>query len=83
MVSDLQGVPARAILQALVDAERDPQALAELARGRMRSKIDQLTEALAGRFNDHHRFMVRSGWPGSTGSASHPDHTNRRDGSTR
>ena len=25
----------------------------------MRPKIDQLTEALTGRFNDHHRFMVR------------------------
>jgi transposase len=58
VVSDLQGVSARLMLQALIDHERDPKALAELARGRMRPKVEQLTEALAGRFNDHHRFMV-------------------------
>jgi transposase len=32
--------------------------MADLAQGRMRTKIDQLTEALTGRFNDHHRFIV-------------------------
>lgn len=58
VVSDLQGVSARLMLQALVDHERDPKVLAELARGRMRPKVEQLTEALEGRFNDHHRFMV-------------------------
>jgi transposase len=58
VVSTLQGVSARAMLQALVDSERDPKALAGLARGRMRAKVEQLSEALEGRFNDHHRFMV-------------------------
>lgn len=58
VVSDLQGVSARAMLQALVDHDHDPKAMAELARGRMRPKVDQLTQALQGRFNDHHRFMV-------------------------
>ena len=58
VVSDLQGVSARLMLQALVDQDHDPQAMAELARGRMRPKVNQLTEALQGRFNDHHRFMV-------------------------
>ncbi|WP_344812503.1 IS110 family transposase [Microlunatus aurantiacus] len=59
VVSDINGVSARLMLTALINAERDPQTLAELARGRMRSKIEQLTEALTGRFNDHHRFMVQ------------------------
>jgi transposase len=36
--------------------------MADLAQGRMRTKIDQLTEALTGRFNDHHRFMVQFRW---------------------
>lgn len=58
VVSDLQGVSARAMLQALVDHEHDPKVMAELARGRMRPKVDQLTSALEGRFTDHHRFMV-------------------------
>jgi transposase len=58
VVTDLQGVSARLMLQALIEARDDPAAMAELAIGRMRTKIDQLTEALTGRFNDHHRFMV-------------------------
>jgi len=58
VVTDLQGVSARLMLQALIEARDDPAAMAELAIGRMRTKIDELTEALTGRFNDHHRFMV-------------------------
>jgi transposase len=38
---------------------RDPDALAELARGRLRAKVPELTEALTGRFNEHHGFLVR------------------------
>ena len=59
VVSDLQGVSARLILDALVAHENDPAVMAELAKGRLRSKIGLLTEALTGRFNDHHRFMVQ------------------------
>lgn len=33
--------------------------MADLAKRRMRAKIPVLTEALIGRFSDHHRFMVR------------------------
>jgi transposase len=58
VVTDLQGVSARLMLQALIEARDEPAAMAALAIGRMRTKIDQLTEALTGRFNDHHRFMV-------------------------
>jgi hypothetical protein len=53
-----QGASARLMLQALIDRGTDPTKLAELAKGRMRSRIAQLAEALEGRFNDHHRFMV-------------------------
>ena len=58
VVTKIQGVSARSMLEALVDREMDPAVMAHLAQGRMRTKIDQLTEALTGRFNDHHRFMV-------------------------
>jgi transposase len=58
VATDLQGVSARLMLQALIEAKDDPAAMADLAIGRMRAKIDQLTEALTGRFTDHHRFMV-------------------------
>src|SRR5262249_42083625 len=40
VVTDVRGVSARAILEALLGGETDPQALAELARGRLRSKRD-------------------------------------------
>ena len=36
-----------------------PQALADLARGRMRAKRAALTEALTGRFDDHHAELAR------------------------
>jgi transposase len=50
---------ARAMLEALLSGVSDPERLAELAKGRMRSKIPQLREALASRFNvDHHGILV-------------------------
>jgi transposase len=48
------------MLTALIDGERDPQVLAELAKGKMRAKIPQLTEALTGSFDDHHARMARA-----------------------
>ena len=47
------------MLTALVGGERDPQVLAELARGRLRAKLPQLRQALRGRFGDHHALLVR------------------------
>ena len=51
---------ARAILSALLAGVSDPAELAALARGRLRSKTDRLTEALANRFRlSHHGVLVR------------------------
>lgn len=47
------------MLQALIDGQRDPALLADLAKRRLRSKIPPLTEALTGRFGDHHAFLAR------------------------
>ena len=58
VVTDVRGVSARAILEALLVGETDPALLAELARGRLRAKRDQLARAVVGRFTDHHAFMV-------------------------
>jgi transposase len=49
---------ARATIDALIAGERDPKVLAQLAQGRMRSKIDELTLALRGRFTDHHALLL-------------------------
>jgi transposase len=60
VVSDLTGKSARAMLEALVAGQRDPQVLAELALGSMRGKRPLLGEALTGRFTAHHAFLVRA-----------------------
>jgi transposase len=48
------------MIDALIAGQRDPAVLAEMAKGRMRSKIPQLEDALAGRFNDHHALLCRA-----------------------
>jgi transposase len=59
VASDISGVSGRLMLDALISGQRDPAALADLAKRRLRSKIPALTEALTGRFTDHHGFLAR------------------------
>jgi transposase len=59
VASDISGVSGRAMLEALIAGRRDPAALAQLAKRRLRSKIPALTEALTGRFVEHHAFLAR------------------------
>lgn len=58
VVTDVRGVSARAILEALLAGATDPTMLAELARGRLRTKRDELARAVVGRFTAHHAFML-------------------------
>jgi transposase len=58
VATDILGKSGRAILAALVAGQTDATALADLARGRLREKLAQLEEALAGRFAAHQRFLV-------------------------
>jgi transposase len=60
VATDVVGVSAREMLEALIAGQRDPQILAEMAKGRMRSKIPELREALRGRFTEHHAFLVQT-----------------------
>jgi transposase len=57
VISDLHGVSGRRMLQAMIDGQRDPAVLAEMAHGVMRRKIPQLRQALTGHFDDHHAFI--------------------------
>lgn len=57
VASSLTTVSARAMVEALIDGQRRPEVLADLAKGRMRSKIADLERALEGRFDDHHALM--------------------------
>lgn len=58
VASDVLGVSGRAMLAALVAGERDPQVLAELAKGVLRRKIPALRQALRCRFHDHHALLI-------------------------
>ena len=59
VASDINGVSGRAMLEAMIAGQRDPAVLADLAKRRLRSKIPALTEALTGRFSEHHAFLAR------------------------
>jgi len=59
VATDVLGASGRAMLEALVAGEHDPQALAELAKGRLRAKLLQLRQALRGRFRGHHALLIR------------------------
>ena len=59
VATDILGVSGRAMLTALIEGEDDAQVMAEMARGRMRSKIPALVQALTGNFGEHHSFLCR------------------------
>jgi transposase len=58
VASDIFGASGRDMLAALIAGTRDPKALAQLARGRMRAKRGVLEEAFCGHFSDHHGFLL-------------------------
>jgi transposase len=57
VASTLTTVSARSMIEALINGERDPAVLADLACGVMRKKIPDLTLACAGRFGAQHALM--------------------------
>ena len=60
VATDVLGVSGRAMLAALAAGEEDPEALADLARGQLRKKREELQEALRGLVQFHQRFMLAS-----------------------
>jgi transposase len=59
VASTIDTMSVRDMLEALIAGERDPRALAGLARGRMKAKRAALVEALTGQFDDHHAELAR------------------------
>ena len=59
VVTDVRGLSAREILQRLLDGETDARALTELARGKLRAKREALAQAVVGRLEAHHVFLLR------------------------
>ncbi len=60
VVTDVTGVSAKQILNAIINGEDDIEKLASLAKGRLRSKRQELEQAVSGRVRDHHRFLIAS-----------------------
>lgn len=58
VASNVMGVSSRAILDALIEGQTDQQTMAQLAQGRLRTKRDALAQALEGRVQPHHRFVL-------------------------
>jgi transposase len=58
VMTDLMGVSGRAMVRALLEGTTDPEVLANLARGRLRSKLPALQQALHGHFRPQHAFLV-------------------------
>jgi transposase len=59
VISNIVGVSGRAILNALIAGETDPDRLVDLPRGRLKASRADLVDALHGRVTDHHRFMIK------------------------
>ena len=59
VASKTLGMSGRAMLDALIAGERDPEVLADLAKGRLRERIDDLVRALHGQIGAHHIEMLR------------------------
>lgn len=60
IVSDVSGVSSRQILAALIKEQQNAEVLADLARGRLRQKREQLVAALQGNVREHHCFLLAS-----------------------
>jgi transposase len=54
-ISDIMGLSGRAMIEALIAGESDPERLAQLAHRRIKAP----PEALRGRVTGHHRFLLR------------------------
>jgi transposase len=59
VISDILGQSGRALLEALISGETDPEHLVQLTTGRLKAPRAQLVEALRGRVRPHHRFLLK------------------------
>ena len=60
VASNVMGVSGRAMLEQLANGVEDPEALAQLAKGRLRNKMEELAAALKGLVQPHQRFLLRA-----------------------
>lgn len=59
VVSDLSGVVATKIIDAMIGGQEDVKELVKLRHGKMKATVEELAAALTGKLTDHHRFLLR------------------------
>jgi transposase len=59
VLTDIMGLSGRAILEALIAGETDPDKLLALVHRRVKAEPAQLRAALSGRVSQSHRFLLR------------------------
>jgi transposase len=59
VLTDIDGVSGRAMLEALIEGSASAESMAQLARGRLKAKRASLEQALQGRMRPHHRFILQ------------------------
>jgi len=59
VASDVFGVSGLLMLRALVEGKATPAEMAQLAKGRLRNKVQDLELALEGKIEEHHRFLLQ------------------------
>ncbi|HVO67869.1 MAG TPA: IS110 family transposase [Syntrophales bacterium] len=59
VATDINGVSARNMIHHLIQDDMSPQEMADLAKGRLRKKIEDLEKSLEGYLTDHHRLILK------------------------
>jgi len=59
VASDITGVSAQEMIEHLLQGDMTSQEMAQLAKGRLRNKIELLEQSLEGYFSEHHRLILR------------------------
>jgi len=59
VVTDITGVSAQEMILHLIQEDMSSQEMAQLAKGRLRNKIEQLEQSLEGYLSDHHRLILQ------------------------
>jgi transposase len=60
IASDTFGASGARIIQELLKGELRPDQMAELSKGRLRKRKEELKEALVGNMEEHHKRMIRT-----------------------
>jgi transposase len=60
VVSKIYGVSSLALIRSLLEKDKlSKEEISQMAKGKLKKKVDLLEKALNGKLTDHHRFLLR------------------------